>query len=202
MAVKLRSPPLSRRLLLDPDDPEVCRPAREPHTACTANEPRCRCPSCWSARPLSDKSRRVVGRRRDAVRMDELRASRGVSNVGPCPYVRAQIRASGQGRARSVRAPPGREVRRARASRSSPVAATRVGPRWRCASRRRSPQQLVDRLGRASPYFGAHAQRGRLEASRVRGAARQNQVSTRRSWVLLPFAQRIVGAALPAPRSG
>jgi hypothetical protein len=48
-----------RIVLLEPDDPEVCRPAaRSNATACTANEPRCRCPSFCSARPLSDTSGR------------------------------------------------------------------------------------------------------------------------------------------------
>jgi hypothetical protein len=37
-----------RRLLVEPDDPEVL-------PRCTANEPRCRCPGCCSARPVSDK---------------------------------------------------------------------------------------------------------------------------------------------------
>ena len=37
-----------RRLLVEPDDPEVL-------PRCTANEPRCRCPGCRSARPVSDK---------------------------------------------------------------------------------------------------------------------------------------------------
>ena len=42
------------RSLLAPDEPEVCGPPRSNATACTANEPRCRCPGCCSARPLLD----------------------------------------------------------------------------------------------------------------------------------------------------
>jgi hypothetical protein len=89
----------------------------------------------------------------------------------------------------------------ARASRSSLAVESRKGHRLRGASRRRSPRLSVDRLGRAFPCCGERAPRESRGASPVSCAAQQNRASTRRSWVLLPFAQRIVRAALPGRRS-
>ena len=73
--------------------------------------------------------------------------------------------------------------------------------RLRGASRRRSPRLSVDRLGRAFPCWGERAQRESRGASPVSGAAGLSRGSMRRSWVLLPFARRIVRAALPGRRS-
>jgi len=98
----------------------------------------------------------------------------------------------GQDRAHSERAPPGREGLRAKASRSSPAAASRERSHWHDASRRRSPQRSVDRPDTASPCCGAHARHGSRGASPVSGAAQQNRALTTRSWVLLPFTKRTV----------
>jgi hypothetical protein len=115
--------------------------------------------------------------------------------------IRLPTRAAIQGPVRSAQAPPGRGARRARASRSSRAAASRESRFWRGASRRRSPQQSAGRLGRAFPCCGEHALSESRVASPGSGGAQQNRAWTRRSWVLLPLARRIVSGALPAPAS-
>jgi hypothetical protein len=66
-----------RRLLVAPDDPEVCGPALEQRYACTANEPGCRSPGCCSARPLSD----TMGQDRAAAGDDVRDRHRQVSQL-------------------------------------------------------------------------------------------------------------------------